>query len=219
MLYINNKNYNITNFTIYGERHSGTKLLQELVTKNLKIPITWNYGFKHWFGFCDRKVLEDADQTLFIGIVRNPYDWIMAMKKIPYHINIKKSQSIDDLLFNEWCSFDNDSNKEIIYDRNYITNNRYKNIFEMRSYKINYLVNYMPFLVNKYILIRYEDLISDMENFIQMISKFYRLYRHNQHIPKNHNTGYSISQDTLSKINNNLDWSIENKMGYYIYTS
>jgi hypothetical protein len=156
MIYLtNNKNYNLTNFTIYGERHCGTKLLQDLIIRNFKMPITWDYGFKHWFGFCDKSVLEKADNTLFIGIVRSPYDWIMAMKKTPYHLKISKQQPIQDLLFKEWCSFDDDNNQEIIHDRNYITGNRYKNIFEMRSCKLNYLINYMdsnPLMIcNNYI--------------------------------------------------------------------
>jgi hypothetical protein len=219
MIYLtNNKHYNITNFTIYGERHSGTKLLQELMVRNFKVPITWDYGFKHWFGFSDKNSLEQADNTLFIGIVRNPYDWIMAMQKIPYHLKFRKSQSIENLLFNEWCSF-NDNNTEIIYDRNYITGNRYKNIFELRSMKINYLINYMPFIVNKYILIRYEDLVLDMNNFISTISRFYRLHRYENYVPKNCNTGYALSHSVLNTINNHIDWSIENKVGYYVYNN
>lgn len=218
MIYLtNNKNYNLTKFTIYGERHCGTKLLQDLICRNFKLPITWEYGFKHWFGFSDKCTLEEADNTLFIGIVRNPYDWIMAMKKIPYHIKINKNQSIQDLLFKEWCSFDDDTNKEIIYDRNYLTHNRYKNIFEMRSYKLNYLINYMPFIVNKYVLIRYEDLVMDIDSFINTISRFYRLHRYERYVPNSHNNGYSLSKDVLETINSNLDWSTENKLGYYVF--
>lgn len=216
MLYINNKNYNITNFTIYGERHCGTKLLHDLINRNFQLPLTWKYGFKHWYGFCDNSILEQADNTLFIGIVRNPYDWIMAMKKIPYHLKINKYRSMEDLLFKEWCSFD-DEDKEIIHDRNYITGNRYKNIFDMRSHKLNYLINYMPFLVNKYILIRYEDLILDMDNFILTISKFYRLHRYEKYLPRSYNNGYAIPKNILSIINDNLDWSVENKLGYYVF--
>lgn len=218
MIYLtNNKNYNLTNFTIYGERHCGTKLLQDLIIRNFKMPITWDYGFKHWFGFCDKSVLEKADNTLFIGIVRSPYDWIMAMKKTPYHLKISKKQPIQDLLLKEWCSFDDDNNQEIIHDRNYITGNRYKNIFEMRSCKLNYLINYMPFLVNKYILIRYEDLILDIDNFINTISRFYRIHRYEKYVPRSYNNGYSLSKDVFSLINNNLDWYVENKVGYYVF--
>jgi hypothetical protein len=218
MIYLtNNKNYNITNFTIYGERHSGTKLLQDIINRNFKLPITWQYGFKHWFGFCENSVLEKADNTLFIGIVRNPYDWIMAMKKIPYHIKINRKNPIEDLLFKEWISYDDDKNREIMQDRSYLTGDRYKNIFEMRSHKIKYLINYMPFLVNKFVLIRYEDLVLDMENFLSILGRFYRLKRYENYVPRSYNSKYSIASNVLSLINTNTDWSTENKVGYYVF--
>ena len=44
----------IKKYTIYGERCCGTKYLQELITKNFNTPITWEYGWKHFFGFQDK---------------------------------------------------------------------------------------------------------------------------------------------------------------------
>ena len=63
----------LNKFTIYGERCSGTTYLEQIINLNFKADITWEYGWKHFFGFHD---LTNSDDTLFICIVRNPYDWI-----------------------------------------------------------------------------------------------------------------------------------------------
>ena len=41
----------IKNFTIFGERCSGTNYVQQLILKNFDTEITWKYGWKHFFGF------------------------------------------------------------------------------------------------------------------------------------------------------------------------
>ena len=46
----------IKKFTIYGERCSGTNYLQNLVNDNFEIELTWEYGWKHFFGFQDDKL-------------------------------------------------------------------------------------------------------------------------------------------------------------------
>jgi hypothetical protein len=217
MIYlVNNKNYNISNFTIYGERHSGTKLLEELISKNFDIPITWNYGWKHWFGFCNVNDLERANNTLFIGIVRNPYDWIMAMKKMPHHVP-NHNKKFNELIHNEWYSI-SDKNIEIYEDRSYISKKRYNNIFDMRSKKLQYLVNYMPFLVGKYALTRYEDLISNKEIFLSTIKRYFRLDRKiEKDSTKVIKTNYITEKETLDIINKNIDWRIEKIFDYHEY--
>jgi hypothetical protein len=217
MIYlVNNKNYNIDNFTIYGERHSGTKLLEQLISENFDIPITWNYGWKHWFGFCNANDLERANNTLFIGIVRNPYDWIMAMKKIPYHVP-NHNKKFNELINNEWYSI-SDKNIEIYEDRSYINKKRYNNIFDMRSKKLQYLVNYMPFLVSKYALTRYEDLISNKEIFLSTIKRYFRLDRKKEKdSTKIIKTNYITEKETLDIINKNIDWGIEKIFDYHEY--
>ena len=41
----------IKKVTIYGERCSGTNYLEELIVSNFDVKITWEYGWKHFFGF------------------------------------------------------------------------------------------------------------------------------------------------------------------------
>ena len=51
----------ITKVTIYGERCSGTTYLENIITKNFNVEITWDYGWKHFFGFNDLVKLRKTD--------------------------------------------------------------------------------------------------------------------------------------------------------------
>ena len=78
----------VKKYTIYGERCSGTNYLENIINVN----ITWDYGWKHFFGFQDDK-LKKSDDTLFICIVRNLPDWINSFYREKYHLplnDIKK---------------------------------------------------------------------------------------------------------------------------------
>ena len=75
----------IKKFTIYGERCSGTNYLQNLVNDNFEIELTWEYGWKHFFGFQD-DTLKNSDDTLFLCIVRNPVDWMNSFFRNPHHL-------------------------------------------------------------------------------------------------------------------------------------
>ena len=59
-------------FTIYGERCSGTNYLENVITMNFNVEITWKYGWKHFFGFQDYK-LQNSDDTLFVCKVQDKY--------------------------------------------------------------------------------------------------------------------------------------------------
>jgi hypothetical protein len=151
--------------TIYGERCSGTKYLQKLLEKNFNVELTWEYGWKHFFGHSD---LTNSNDVLFIGIVRNLADWINSFYLTPHHVPRELSTNVESFLNNEWYSID-DSNNEILQDRHIETGNRYKNILEMRHVKNKYLVETMPTVVKHYCLITYDDLINDFVNVMNKI--------------------------------------------------
>ena len=98
----------VTKFTIYGERCSGTNYLEQLITSNFELPVTWQYGWKHFFGFSD---LQNSDDTLFFGIVRSPIEWIDSFFKNPYHIP-PQNKNIKNFLFNRFYSM-NEKNELI----------------------------------------------------------------------------------------------------------
>ena len=160
-------------YTIYGERCSGTNYLENIIDINFDVNITWEYGWKHFFGFQDDK-LKNLDDTLFICIVRNLPDWINSFYREMHHLplrykkNMSAEEKIDEFLNKEFWSFDDnngkcDTKKELMIDRNIYTGERYKNIFELRHTKIKWMLEDLPNKVQNYIFIRYEDLINDFD--------------------------------------------------------
>jgi hypothetical protein len=163
----------IKNFTILGERCSGTNYLEELITNNFNIEVTWKYGWKHFFGFYDFKQTEEENETLFIGIVRNPIDWIDSFFSHQHHIP-NKPKPIKKFLFDEFYSVD-DNNNIKNEDLNYLTKQKYKNIFELRYLKNYYLLRIMPTKVQNFILIKYENLRDHTENLLDIIKNRFNL--------------------------------------------
>lgn len=167
---------NIKKVKIYGERCSGTNYLEELIKLNFNVEIIkYDYGCKHFFGF---NPLLDSDDVLFIGIVRNLEDWINSLYREKYHIKhmidleLDKEQRINQYLNNEMYSVDERRNEEIIQDRHIYTRKRYKNIFELRHIKNEFLIKEMPKKVKNYILITHDELINNFTNVMNNIQKY-----------------------------------------------
>ena len=191
----------IKKVSIYGERCSGTNYLQQLIETNFVVTVTFEYGWKHFFGFND---LSKTNDTLFIGIIRNPFDWINSLYRQQHHLPQHFRDNIDNFLNSEFYSVKND-NSEFMSDRNIYTNKRYKNIFHMRYTKIKYLLEDMPDLVKHYIFIKYEDLLDDFSYTMNTIK----------------NKGLSLKQDilfptniTYDAINQTIPFVKDNKQNY-----
>lgn len=153
----------IKDFTILGERCSGTNFLELVVTQNFKIPLVYNHGWKHFFGFADYS--KNSESTLFIGIIRDPYEWINSFYRTPWHVPKHILTNKHTFLTSRFWSSRKETTStpesdEIMYDRHLTLGRRYMNVIECRSAKLNFLVNDMPTHVDNYILIKYEDLIS-----------------------------------------------------------
>ena len=160
-------------YTIYGERCSGTNYLENIININFDVNLSWEYGWKHFFGFQDDK-LKNSDNTLFICIVRNLPDWINSFYREKHHLplryknNMSEEEKIDEFLNKEFWSFhDNknnrDTSKELMEDRNIYTGERYKNIFELRHTKIKWMLEDLQIKIKNCIFIKYEDLINNFE--------------------------------------------------------
>lgn len=200
----------ITNFTIYGERHSGTKWLEKSISETFHLPITWQYDHKHFFGCCDWNILKSAKNTLFIGIVRNIYSWINGMIKIPYHLESNKVLTIS-----PWRSI---KPKKYICDSNWWDKTLYTDIFDMRCHKIEFLYCVMPLLVDNFVFIRYEDLILYYDDIISNIQRIYNIEQYNYHkfIDKTKLQLPPINSKLIRTINRRTFWQIENLVGYNI---
>ena len=174
----------IKKIVILGERCSGTNFLEEVIKTNFDLEYTSEYGNK-------------TDDILFIGIIRNPIYWLNSFSKELYHIPEINRKSLKNFLFNEFYSVEDEvpmnntnslvengvfllNNNPYTHkyninndDLNYITGKKYKNIFEMRKLKNDYLINVMPSKVKNYVLINYEDLLYNFEKtLLHMKTKF-----------------------------------------------
>ena len=184
----------IRKFTIYGERSSGTNFLEKSIKLNFNLEVTREFGSKHFFCFddCCKQPNED---TLFIGIIRNPVYWLNSFIQQPYHVPVQ-NRSLKGFLTNEFYSVHDEhtpepfilngnlffskktlaKNHEInMKDLNYTTGKKYKNIFEMRKCKNSYLMNIMPTKVKNYILINYEDLLYNYQQTLDTIKEKFSL--------------------------------------------
>jgi nicotinamide riboside kinase len=169
---------NVKYFTVYGERCSGTNFLTSAIQENFNLKFTSKYTWKHFFGHYKFKNNEEEDNTLFIGIVRNPITWIDSFYKKPHHVPNENTVNIRTFIYNKFYSiYEDEYNKEIMEDRNILTNERYNNIFELRYVKNNYLIKEMKKNVKNYLLIRYEDLRDNYNSVLEFLEKKFHLER------------------------------------------
>ena len=214
-------------FTIMGERCSGTTFLEQAIKKNFELEFIWHYGYKHFYGHYNynkkNPIIQNDDEVLFLGIIREPISWINSFYDKKYHIPNKNKKNIKSFLFNEFYSID-DNNNEILEDRNYENNERYKNIFEMRYLKNKYLIDHSK-KVKNYILIRYEDLKYNYINLLNFIQTKFNLKRLNENFIKiNSYKGQGsklfienkikLKNEIIKIIQDNLNNKQEKSLGY-----
>jgi hypothetical protein len=215
-------------FTIFGERCSGTNFLKYSILQNFHIEFTEKYGHKHFFGYYSFQNNKEEDNTLFIGIVRDPIEWIDSFYKKLHHIPPENRVDINTFLFNPFYSIDSlENNVEIMKDRHITSGDRYKNIFELRDVKTHFLVNEMPKKVKHYLFIRYEDLRDHYEKVLNFFHIKFKLIRKNRIYTKilkykgTHDKIYYrkkvvLEQSIIDKIKEHLDTEFENSLGYLL---
>ena len=157
---------------VIGERNSGTNFIYKAKEENIECelidPIDGIGGHKHFFNF--KTISELEKDTIVISVVRNYMDWVNSMRLRPWNLQYKLYDSNiidpkDPNFFNEeFYSVNVDSgfptkyDTDIIHDDLHIYEDRkYKNIVEARNTKINFMIKDIPRLVDKSIIVRYED--------------------------------------------------------------
>ena len=98
-----------------GERCCGTNYLEELILNNFDAEITWDYGWKHWFGF---NKYNNSDDCLFIAIVRHPKTWIESLYKNKHHFKENFTKNKKSFLYSQVHSYNLLENTEIKEDYN-----------------------------------------------------------------------------------------------------
>lgn len=163
----------ITRFTIFGERCCGTNYLEELMHTNFDLTLTWEYGYKHFFGFFPLKN-RLADVTLFLCIVRHPVEWLHSFFNKPHHIP-PENLSVDKFFTNRFYSRFKHFGRILENDKHLKTREFYSNIFEMREVKHEFLMETVPKQVKHYLLLRYEDVRDHPQQILQDISQRFQI--------------------------------------------
>jgi hypothetical protein len=211
----------VDQFTIYGERHSGTNYLEQCIQQRFGLQLTYFFGFKHFFGWTKPETItyhRMSLHTLFIGIVRDPYQWLMANHEKPHHYDPTRPNDIISFLTGEWYSVQDKLNRdvEIMTDRSFITQQRYKNIFDMRTTKYKYLNETLPLIVPNYVLFSYDTFLKNHENYLNIIQHRFSLKKIGDAPRPRLRKHYSVeNQNVKDIIDSNLDWNLENSLGYY----
>ena len=175
MIYYSNnvtKDVDKSKFMIFGERNTGTNYLESLFLKNFKMKYENIIMWKHWMGFLNYpNAKEGTENILSVGIVRDPLDWLASMHKNPSDAPHMVNLTWDEFISREW--YTTYEGKEYPLDLNYKTNERYKNILELRQNKLEWLFN--PDIPGPYCLIRYEDLKDNPEKVLRQIASEFGL--------------------------------------------
>jgi len=215
---------NINKFVIYGERCSGTNFLENAIKTNFDLTLRTDFGSKHFF--CFNKYEEQYQDTLFIGIIRNPIYWINSFSTELHHIPIQ-NKPINNFLTQEFYSVEENSDKIILKDLNWFNLKKYSNIFELRKMKNFYLLNVMRTKVQNYILIPYESLLYNYDFTLDFIkNKFkltpkYSIYKTIKQYKKADDYNFVkqrniiLTKEQVNYIWNNLHIQQENRLGYY----
>nr|HPR60707.1 hypothetical protein [Prolixibacteraceae bacterium] len=222
----------IKRIQIYGERASGTNFLKQLLVKNIpNVAHTNQYGWKHFF---PPETFPNSDNCLFIVIYRNPFDWLRSLHIQPHHTHPSlRKISFSDFIRSPWhCIWDELANvlpadekygKEMMFERNPKTGERFENVIKLRNAKIRAFESLKKKVSNiEYVC--YEKLSTDPEYFVKMITEKYGLYSKEPFENINTYKGITqktykpktykeISSDDLKFILRNMDVSLEKKIG------
>lgn len=177
----------IKKFCIFGERNSGTNFLHTAIEKNFELDFK-QIGNKHFWNKTDN--LELHTDTAIIVIIRNVFDWINSMHRSPFHLQteLRNPKNKLDFLNKEfWSYFDEHthgyaSGLEIMRDRHLDTKERYKNIFEARYVKYNYLFELSESKNDHIFFLKYEDLNEEYEKTMKRIAEYYDITFKNSEI-------------------------------------
>lgn len=217
----------IKDFQLYGERCSGTNyfhgIFQILTGLPGKETYIKKYGWKHFFLSIDysNKIKSDGDNILFIGLVRDPYDWLNSLFNKQYHLPLNNRKNMKSFLLSQYWSTHrvqpNDlAETEIMEDRNW-NGKRFKNIFEARKVKCEYLFYELPKIAQNSYFVNYTNWLEDTKEQTEKISKQFDLrFVGARNLPKQRDTRCKTMTSEIKKIiDQNLDWELENAMGFF----
>lgn len=173
----------ITYFTIYGERCSGTNFVRKLIFDNFNLyfaslPEKKDAGWKHFFGTPENVecIKKSQGWCFVIAIVRNPIDYFVSFFNNPHHQSDERTRDFKTFLTSEFFSVN--KRGEVMCDRNLNDlTKRYKDIFEMRATKLRWMHSVLPTLTTDCVLVRHEDLRDNTEAILSEWATKFKLER------------------------------------------
>jgi len=215
---------------VLAERCTGTHFAEHAIARNFKIQTIRILG-KHFFGH-DETVFdnENADETLFVFLTRHPIDWIDSFFKRLHNVPPENKTNIYSFINNGFYSIHEQGEKkntELMEDRNIITKERYKDIFELRKVKNNYLMNVVEKKVKHFLILKYEDLRDNYDATLDKIGSQFNLERWHPNTQYEkiikykgtYNAEYYkkpilISDEVVDQIKERIDIEQERELGY-----
>jgi len=229
---------------LFGERRSGTNYLGSLVKKNFKhIKLTSDYGGKHWYvkdqhprGISNQttdfqcvRSLTDSSDTLFLVLYRNPFNWTQSMQRLPFHGDGHWSLGFSEFIRKPWKSY---ATEKIHHLWKHDSSGVYfiedaKNILDLRTRKILHF-NALADAVDNICYLNYESL-RDNPDILREVAEQYTIpLQHSVIINNPYRSGGKarerkgfvpieypeISGANLEFMRNNLDWDLEESIGY-----
>jgi len=217
---------------IFGERCSGTTYLEHILKNNLKsVQICNDFGWKHFFPKTDPL---REDEYIFFFLFRNPFDWLRSLHRQPFHAAPSlKNLSFSEFIRQEWyCVWNEDGGKEpddplyekeMMFERDPETGERFGNVIRMRSGKIKNWTR-LHAKVKQSKLIQYQLIKSDPGGFIDLIADTFHFQKNDkfQNVIQYRGTGstykpkdyQAIEKDDMEYILSELDHKLERQIGF-----
>jgi len=235
----------ISSFFLMGERCSGTKFVNSLISRNFNIEKA-KFSHKHFIPWLNVsksdkinssqltnsetiELFKNTEHVLFIFLVRDPYDWLRSFYQKPHHVKNDLKKNFSTFISHNWECYGHQSNPEIteVDNWNPWKGRKFKNVLELRKYKNLNFMQVSSFVKN-YLLVRYEDVRDNQEEFIEFIASFYSMEKNEEFKPtltyvgfKENNQEFKISEyfipdlKQVLHINRSMDWNIERALGYF----
>ncbi|WP_321447814.1 hypothetical protein [uncultured Cohaesibacter sp.] len=224
-----------SNFTVLGERSSGTNFLKAQLDTIPDMQFK-NWGWKHAF----ITAWNVSPNLMIFGIVRNWNDWLLSMHKKPWHASKQLHEmAFSDFIRTKWESHPiprprQDQNmiieKTIPGDRNPIDGSQIENVLALRALKLKNLLS-LPLRAENVVLMKYEwfnqnpgalsDLLKskfpslDCPNFEKIKGKSFASFENYKRFEDfRPEFSKTIPEEDLSFIKSNLDSELEASLGY-----
>jgi hypothetical protein len=167
----------IEDFVVYGERSSGTNVTKKIIRDVYGLRPTKAYGWKHGAP----SIFVASARSLFIVSLRDAFDWCVSMYAKPYHVAEEiRAHDFDTFIRTPWLSVMNapkphgldprlHRDQVLQPDRHIMDGRPYRNLFEMRTVKMQAWLGLLNRGVNV-VIMRHEDFQRDPQGYAGRIA-------------------------------------------------